>query len=79
MKKRIVMRHDARNIETGNPAGSEQKLVRALQMLFDLLEDYAPRWYTEEHHHYAYAALASAKRSRSRLSLRHPPNKQQAA
>jgi hypothetical protein len=73
------MRHDAMNIETGNPADSQQKLVRALQMLFDLLEDYAPRWYTEEHHNYACDALASAKRSRSRLSLRHAPNKQKAA
>ena len=73
------MRHDARKIETGNSAESKEKLVRALQMLFDLLEDYAPRWYTEEHHNYACDALASANRSRSRLSLRHAPKERKAA
>ena len=29
----------------------------ALRELFDLLEDYAPSWYTEEHHNRAEAAL----------------------
>ena len=29
----------------------------ALQELFELLEDYAPSWYTEEHHNRAAAAL----------------------
>jgi len=32
-------------------------------MLFDLLEEYAPAWYTEEHHRQALSALeASAGR-----------------
>lgn len=29
----------------------------ALQNLFDLLEAYAPMWYTEEHHRQAVSAL----------------------
>lgn len=29
-----------------------------LQELFELLEDYAPAWYTEEHHQRAAAALS---------------------
>ena len=29
----------------------------ALRELFELLEDYAPTWYTEEHHNRAAAAL----------------------
>jgi len=29
----------------------------ALRELFELLEDYAPAWYTEEHHNRAAAAL----------------------
>jgi len=28
-----------------------------LEELFELLEDYAPTWYTEEHHNRAVAAL----------------------
>lgn len=34
-----------------------RKLREALKMLYDLLEDYAPAWYTEEHHNKAEAAL----------------------
>lgn len=33
----------------------------ALKLLYDILEDYAPVWYTEEHHDKAAAALRSAK------------------
>jgi hypothetical protein len=40
-----------------------EKLVTALQMLFALLEDYAPGWYTQEHRDIASDALASAKGS----------------
>jgi hypothetical protein len=36
---------------------SQRELLRALQILFDLLEQYAPSWYTEEHHNQALAAL----------------------
>jgi hypothetical protein len=35
----------------------QTQLLRALQLLFDLLEAYAPSWYTEEHHNHAVAAL----------------------
>jgi hypothetical protein len=37
------------------------KLREALKMLYDLLEDYAPSWYTEEHHDKAEAALHFVK------------------
>ena len=33
------------------------QLHEALKMLYDLLENYAPPWYTEEHHDKADAAL----------------------
>ena len=36
-----------------------RKLRDALKMLYDLLEAYAPVWYTEEHHYKAEAALKS--------------------
>jgi len=37
----------------------------ALKVLFDLLEEYAPSWYTEEHHSRTLSALeASAERRR---------------
>jgi hypothetical protein len=42
-------------------AAEAQKLREALKMLYDLLEDYAPSWYTEEHHDRAEAALRSVK------------------
>ncbi len=38
------------------------KLREALKMLYDLLEAYAPEWYTEEHHDKAEAALRSVKK-----------------
>jgi hypothetical protein len=37
---------------------NQKKLVAALQMLFDLVEEYAPRWYTQQHRDKAMAALA---------------------
>jgi hypothetical protein len=37
-----------------------QKQTRdALETLFELLEEYAPAWYTEEHRQQALAALAT--------------------
>ena len=50
--------------------GQEQKqALDALKMLFDLLEEYAPAWYSEEHHRQALSALeASAER---RLKAQH--------
>ena len=35
----------------------QTQVVRALQLLFDLLEKYGPSCYTEEHHKQALAAL----------------------
>jgi hypothetical protein len=37
------------------------KVREALKMLYDILEDYAPSWYTEEHHDKAGTALGSLK------------------
>ena len=37
------------------------KLREALKMLYDLLEQYTPSWYTEEHHDKAEAALRFVK------------------
>jgi hypothetical protein len=36
----------------------QRQILDVLQMLFDLLEAFAPCWYTEEHHERALAALA---------------------
>jgi hypothetical protein len=38
---------------------NQKKLMHALQRLFNLLERYAPSWYTEEHHDTASAALSA--------------------
>lgn len=38
-----------------------QELREALRMLYELLESYAPEWYTKEHHNNAKAALRSLK------------------
>jgi uncharacterized protein YeeX (DUF496 family) len=37
---------------------NQKKLMEALQVLYDLLEAYAPSWYTEEHHKLAATALS---------------------
>jgi hypothetical protein len=39
-------------------------VVEAFRELFNLLEEYAPPWYTEEHHNRAVAALRSFEESR---------------
>ena len=38
----------------------QKQILDALQMLFDLLEQFAPCWYAEEQHERALAALALA-------------------
>ena len=38
--------------------------VEAFQEMFNLLEEYAPTWYTEEHHRRAVAALGALQESR---------------
>ena len=40
---------------------NHRKLNEALKLLFDLLEEYGPLWYTKEHHDQAKAALARNK------------------
>ena len=42
-------------------------VAEVLRELFNLLEQYAPTWYTEEHHNRAVAACASSK-SRDELA-----------
>jgi hypothetical protein len=44
------------------PASQEKALVEALSDLHDLLEDYSPAWYTEEHHRKAESALHTRKK-----------------
>jgi len=44
--------HSKENSEVHSPTARE-----VLEELFLLLEDYAPTWYTEEHHNRAVAAL----------------------
>ena len=57
--------HDL-NVATRPDAWKEGKISRGpnpatvLKELFELLEDYAPVWYTEETHHRAVAALAQS-------------------
>jgi len=45
------------------------KLREALKILYDLLEEYAPSWYTEEHHDKAEAALRSVKNDASEFKI----------
>ena len=40
---------------------TEERVVRALTLLYELLEEYAPSWYTQEHHEIAKAALNDLK------------------
>jgi hypothetical protein len=40
----------------------QEGLVRALRLLYDLLEEYAPSWYTGQHHQTAEEALQAVKR-----------------
>jgi len=42
-------------------AAEVMKLREALKMLYDLLEDYAPAWYSKEYHDKAKAALCIVK------------------
>jgi len=44
------------------------KLEEALVALRDLLEDYAPAWYTEEHREKVMSALRMAEQARQRAS-----------
>jgi|KBSMisStaDraftv2_1062788.scaffolds.fasta_scaffold00675_7 hypothetical protein len=41
----------------------QNRLYGALKLLFDLLEDYGPLWYTAQHHNKAKAALLAHERA----------------
>ncbi len=41
----------------------QQMLIAALRLLFNLLEQYAPSWYAQEHHDAAAAALSKSNGS----------------
>ncbi len=43
------------------PASERRRLVEALSDLHQLLEEYAPTWYTEEHHRKAESALHDSR------------------
>jgi hypothetical protein len=43
---------------------NQEKLVAALQVLFDLLEEYAPHWYRKKHRDLALGALACTNKRR---------------
>jgi hypothetical protein len=49
---------DLLNGDSSHPEPQRVPTAReVLEELFELLEDYAPTWYTEEHHNRAVAAL----------------------
>lgn len=54
-----------RQPEISELINNQKALIAALRTLFDLLESYAPVWYTEEHHNIAFAALERTKQIRS--------------
>jgi hypothetical protein len=60
-KKRVAMSPD----DAKDRSAEVVKLREALKMLYDLLEAYAPHWYTEEHHDRAEAALRSCENDMS--------------
>jgi hypothetical protein len=51
------MRPETLLIPVPNAAAEGRELQEALKMLYHLLEDYAPMWYTEEYRAKAEAAL----------------------
>ena len=54
-----------RKSQNEQATGDHQKTVTALRTLFDLLENYAPAWYTQEHHDLASEALKIESRRQS--------------
>jgi hypothetical protein len=47
----------------------QKQIVDALKTLFDLLEEYAPSWYTEEHHRQALSALEVTASDASKYNI----------
>lgn len=62
MKEYTTRRGDSREIK--QLKANQKRLMTTLQTLFDLLEQYAPRWYTQEHRDKAIAALAGIETRR---------------
>jgi len=60
-----MRRRTTANNDGGHLGKNQEKLVTALQTLFKLLEEYAPGWYTQEHHDLASEALRSVSASGS--------------
>jgi hypothetical protein len=58
-KSALLMNREGSGVETA---------PEILEELFDLLEEYGPLWYTEDHHNRATRALAEVARRRG-LSL----------
>jgi hypothetical protein len=50
--------HEILECEIAQLRENQREILYALKDLFDLLEEYAPMWYTEEHHRQAVSALA---------------------
>ena len=57
-------KHEAMNEMTLDVVMDKAAAVEALAELYELLEEYAPTWYTEEMHHRAEAALRVLRDSR---------------
>lgn len=74
-----VLRQGITNPEASNPTHAQDSLVDALKVLFDLLEDYAPPWYTQEHHDRVCNALSGAGKHSSPSTVRRTPKQQKAA
>jgi hypothetical protein len=59
-------------MEVNEFVSNQEAPVAALQILFDLLEGYAPAWYTEEHHKMAFVALQRSKQQMSSAREENP-------
>jgi len=57
----LKLKLEQATVGTDERRANQEKLAIALRMLFDLLEEYAPLWYTQEHHDTVCAALASSR------------------
>lgn len=73
------MRQSTPSSKRKSATGSPESLVQTLQMLFDLLEEYAPSWYTQEHHDRVLDELASVRKRSSPSPIRRAPKQQKAA
>ena len=63
MRMAPATEYESLECESDRVGQEQEQTLDALRTLFDLLEEYAPAWYTEEHHRKALSALeASAER-----------------